>query len=150
MKDYFSTKLTCLCGLLFELNRSYLMRLVLEEYLKLSKVIFEHIQNIVGERHENRSFYGNTRLFFNRTYMFLWSSFSVQRILSKETRFDGISGVLKELLLFINKIWCSVGKRHENRRFFRNKRLFFNQRYMFFFSICIVNRMLSNTIRYYS
>ena len=111
--------------------------------LSFQRVIIEHIQNIVGERHENRSFFENKRLLFNSTYMFLWSSCSVKRMLSKEISFDGISGVFKELLMIINKIWCSVGERHENRCFFRNKRLFFNQSYTFSWSTCVVKRMLS-------
>ena len=73
---------------------------VLEE---LSSIIYK-ILCFVGERHENRRFFENERIFFKERYMCLWSASRVQRMLSIETSFEGITRVIKELSSIISKI----------------------------------------------
>ena len=64
--------------------------------------------------------------FLKERYMFLLLPCRVKRMLSNETRFERISRVFKKLSSIIAKIFWSTwsGKRHENRSFFENKRLF--------------------------
>ena len=65
-------------------------------------------------------------------------------MISDETSFQEIPWVFIELSLIIHKISCPIFERHENRRFFENKRLFLNQRNIFLWFTCKVTRMLSN------
>ena len=61
----------------------------------------------VSERHENRSFFENKRLFFKKRYMFLMLSSRVKRMLSNSTSLKPIYWVFKELSSIIPKISCS-------------------------------------------
>ena len=60
------------------------------------------------------------------------------------TSLNKISWVFKELTSIISKITCSADEKHDSRRFFENKVLFFNERYMFLVLACWNKRMLSN------
>ena len=75
--------------------------------------------------------------------MFLCSACRVQRMLSFETSFDGITPVFKELSSIIPKISCSVCEMHEKRRFFESKSLFHRETHMFLCSVCRIQRMQS-------
>ena len=93
---------------------------------------------------EKRRFTENESIFLKEKHMFLCSACGVQRILSIQTSFKGLTRVLKELSSIITKITCYVGVLHENRRFFKNKSSFLKETNMFLSSACRVQRMLSN------
>ena len=75
--------------------------------------------------------------------MFLCFACRVQRMLSNETSFEGITRVLKVISSISSKISCCVGEMHENRRFFENQSLFLNETPMLLCFACKVQRMLS-------
>ena len=89
-----------------------------------------------GEMHENRRFFENKLLFLKETHIFLWCACRVQRMLSIETSFEGITRVFSDLSSIIFIIYYSVGERHENRGFFENKRLFFKDRLVIWIPAC--------------
>ena len=76
--------------------------------------------------------------------MLLMLTWRVKRVLWYVTSLKRISWVLKELLSIISKMTCSADERHDSRRFFENKILFFYERYMFLVLACWDKRMLSN------
>ena len=75
--------------------------------------------------------------------MFLWSAFRVQRTLSIETSFEGITRDFKELSSIVPRISSSVCEKHGNRSFFVNERLLLEVTHIFLWSTCRVQRMLS-------
>ena len=77
--------------------------------------------------------------------MYFWSACRVQRKLSNETTFEGITRVFEELSSIIYKISCSVGEMHENRGFFKIKSVILKETHLC--SDCIVNQILSNEDR---
>ena len=109
---------------------------------KVLSLIIPKISCYVGVMHENRRFSLNKSLFLKEPHMFLCSACRVQRMLSIETSFGGITRVFKDLSLIIPKISCYVGEMHENRRFFFNKSLFLKEPHMFLCSACRVQRVL--------
>ena len=95
--------------------------------------------------HENPSFFENKSEFFKETHMVLCSASRVQRILSIQISFEGITRVFEELSSIIYKISCSVGEMHENRGFFKIKSVILKETHLC--SDCIVNQILSNEDR---
>ena len=102
----------------------------------------------------NRRFFENKSLFHTETHGFLRCACRVQRTLSNEASFEGITRVFKELSSIIRKIsneacseeitrvfkelssiipkiLCSVGEMSENRRFNENKSLFLTETHVF-------------------
>ena len=86
-------------------------------FKKLSSILAK-TSCYVGEMHENLRFFEIKGLFLKKTHMFLFFACRVQRMLSIDTSFGGITLVFKELSSIGPKISCSVGALHENRRFF--------------------------------
>ena len=75
--------------------------------------------------------------------MFLCFACRVQRMLSIEATFEGITRVFKKLSSILAKTSCYVGEMHENLRFFEIKGLFLKKTHMFLFFACRVQRMIS-------
>ena len=115
---------------------------IIRFFKELSSII-PKISCSVGEMHENRSFLENKALFLQETLMFLCSACRVQRILSIEASFEGITRAFKELTSIIPKMSCSVSEMHENRRFYENKSLFLKEAHIFLCSACRIQRFLS-------
>ena len=106
--------------------------------------IITKISSSVVEMHENRRFFENKSLFLKETHMSWCFACRVQRMLSIETSFVGITRVFKALSSFAPKISWSVGEMHENWGFSENKRLFLKETHLFFCIACRVKRLLSN------
>ena len=102
----------------------------------------------VIENRENRRFIENKSLFLTETNMFLYSACRVQRTLSNDASFEGITRVFKQLSSIIPKMSFSVGALRENRHFWGNKSLFLTETDMFLRSACRVQRTLSNAARF--
>ena len=92
---------------------------------------------------ENRRFLENKSLFLEETHMVFCSASRVQRMLSIQTCFEGITRVFFERSSILTKTSGSVREMHENRRFFENKSLFLQETHMVLCSATRVQRMLS-------
>ena len=76
--------------------------------------------------------------------MILCSAYRVQRLPSIGNSFEGITRVFKELSTTKPIMLCSVREMRENRRFIKNKSLFFRETHIFLCSACRVQQTLSN------
>ena len=132
IKYYFSKNDRCFCGLLVEFNECYRLTSfdgITRVFNQLSSFI-PKLTCCVGERHGNSRFFENKRLFLKGRYKLLWSTCRVQRMLSIETSFWGITLVFKSYHRSYPKYCFPWTGRHENRRFFENEILFLKERYM--------------------